>query len=79
MKGLAKFLRDRKDQITRKMRTNVVRERVGYSEYTQWDTTVSFDEEEVVDFDKLMEQIEEFEASFQEGGENHHRTTGGST
>lgn len=74
MKGLAKFLRDRKDQITRKMRTNVVRERVGYSEYTQWDTTVSFDEEEVVDFDKLMEQIEEFESSFQEGGENHHRT-----
>lgn len=73
IKGLAEFLRSRKDEITRTERVNVVRERVGYSEYTQWDTTVSFDEIEVVDFESLMQQIEEFEASFEEGGENAHR------
>lgn len=63
--SLAEFLRERKSEIVRKFRTNIVRERTGYSEYTQWDTTVSYDEEETVDFDKLMEQIEEFEKSFQ--------------
>lgn len=62
--GLAKFLRESKDKIMRKERVNVVRKTVGYSEYTQWDTTVSFDEIEVVDFDKLMVSIEEFEQSF---------------
>lgn len=64
MKGLAKFLEERRDHIVRKIRTNVVRKTVGYSEYTQWDTTVSYDEEETVDFDALMAQIAEFENSF---------------
>ncbi len=73
IKGLAEFLRSRKDEITRSVRVNVVRERVGYSEYTQWDTTVSFDAIEVVDFESLMQQIEEFEESFEEGGKNAHR------
>ena len=64
MLGLGKFLKDKRDTITRKIRTNVVREEVGYSEYTRWMETTSFDEEEVVDFDALMLAIEEFEKSF---------------
>ena len=64
MLGLSKFLKDQRDTITRKIRTNVVREEVGYSEYTCWMETTSFDEEEVVDFDALMLAIEEFEKSF---------------
>jgi hypothetical protein len=64
IEGLSAFLKEKRDQIVKNVRTNVVRERVGYSEYTQWDTTVSFDEVETVDFDALMEQIAEFEASF---------------
>jgi len=66
IRGLAEFLRERADLIKKKIRYNVVHKTVGYSEYTQWDTTVSFDELEVVDFDELMNQIEEFEKSFQE-------------
>lgn len=73
IKGLAEFLRSRRDEITRTERVNVVRKRVGYSEYTQWDTTISFDEIEVVDFESLMQQIEEFEESFEAGGKNAHR------
>ena len=73
IKGLAEFLRSRKDEITNTQRVNVVRKTVGYSEYTQWDTTVSFDEIEVVDFEALMQRIEEFEETFQEGGINSHR------
>lgn len=64
MSKLSDFLKANKDKIVKTVRTNVVRETVGYSEYTQWDTTVSFDEMEVVDFDALMEQIAEFENSF---------------
>lgn len=64
MLGLGKFLKDKRDTITRKIRINVVREEVGYSEYTRWMETKSFDEEEVVDFDELMLAIEEFEKSF---------------
>lgn len=64
IEGLAEFLRTKKDEIVKKVRTNVVRKTVGYSEYTQWDTTVSFDEVETVDFDELMNKIAEFEASF---------------
>lgn len=63
---LAKYLKENKDKIMRKERINVVHEWTGYSEYTQWQTTVSFDEIEVVDFDLLMEQIIEFENSFKE-------------
>jgi hypothetical protein len=66
IKGLAQFLKERKDEIMKKVRTNVQRKVVGYSEYTQWETTVSFDEIEVVDFDKLMTQIEAFEKSFED-------------
>jgi anaerobic ribonucleoside-triphosphate reductase len=66
IKGLANFLKERREKIVRKERTNVVYTTVGYSEYTQWHTTKSFDEVEVVDFDLLMEQIEEFEKSFKE-------------
>lgn len=64
VKGLAEYLRDRKDDIVVKVRTNIVRQMTGYSEYTQWETTVSFDEIETVDFDKLMDEIEKFEQSF---------------
>ena len=64
MQGLSKFLRERKEQIMKTVRTNIIRKKTGYSEYTWWYTTVSFDEIEVVDFDALMKQIEEFEASF---------------
>lgn len=63
-KTLSEHLKANKDKITRTIRTNIVREEVGYSEYTRWDTTVSFDEEEIIDFDLLMDQIAEFEASF---------------
>jgi hypothetical protein len=61
---LSEFLRSVKDKIVKKERINVVRGRTGYSEYTWWMTTVSFDEIETVDFDLLMEQIAEFEESF---------------
>ena len=62
--GLAAFLRERKDKITTKTRVNVVRQKTGYSDETWWMTTVSFDEIESIDFDQLMKQIEEFEATF---------------
>lgn len=64
IKGLAEFLKSRKDKIVRPTRINVVRKTVGYSEYTQWDTTVSFDVIEAFDFDAFIEQIDEFEKSF---------------
>jgi hypothetical protein len=65
IKGLAQFLKDNRDEIVKKVRYNVVHKQVGYSEWTQWMTTVSFDEMEAVDFDVLMEKIEEFEQSFE--------------
>lgn len=65
MIGLSKFLKERRDKIVKKERFNIMREEVGYSEYTRWMTTVSFDEIEVVDFDLLMAEIEEFEKSFE--------------
>jgi len=61
MIGLAKFLRENRDKIVKKEKFNIVREEVGYSEYTRWMTTVSFDEIEVIDFDLLMTEIEKFE------------------
>lgn len=64
IEGLSTFLKEKRDHIVKKVRTNVVRQPGGYGEYTQWDTTVSFDEVETVDFDALIEQIAEFEASF---------------
>lgn len=66
---LSEFLRSKKEEIVKKYRLNVVRKRVGYSEVTNWMTTISFDEVEIVDFDQLMEQIEEFENSFKKEGE----------
>lgn len=66
IEGLANFLREKKSDIMSKIRYNVVRKRAGYSEYTGWDTTGSFDEIEVVDFDKSMDSIEEFEQSFKD-------------
>lgn len=71
IKNLSDFLIERKDKIVNKIRTNIERRKTGYSEYTWWYTTVSFDEIEVVDFDKLMQQIAEFEESFKPGGENY--------
>lgn len=65
MKGLGSFLRERKEEIVKKVRYNVKHEMRGYSECTQWEVTVSYDELEVVDFDLLMKQIEEFEKTFQ--------------
>jgi len=47
-----------KDNIMTTVRTNVQREKTGYSEYTWWYTTVSFDEVPVIDFEKLMNEIE---------------------
>lgn len=66
IKGLAEFLKDRRDKIVATVKYNKVHRRVGYSEYTQWDETQSYDTMEVVDFDSLMEQIEEFENSFKQ-------------
>lgn len=66
IKGLAQFLRSKQEEIVKRVRINVVREEVGYSEYTRWMQTTSFDEEEVVDFEELMKAIEEFENSFKE-------------
>ena len=48
IKELAQYLKENKDRIVKTVRTNVVRERTGYSEYTWWMTTVSADEIEVV-------------------------------
>lgn len=61
---LAEYLRSVKDNIMTTVRTNIEREKTGYSEYTWWYTTVSFDEVPVIDFDKLMNEIEKFENSF---------------
>lgn len=63
---LSEFLKNARDSIVKKVRYNEKFKRVGYSEYTQWDTCVSFDEMEVVDFDELMLKIEEFENEFKE-------------
>lgn len=40
MTTLVEYLREKRDTIVKKVRTNIVRKQVGYSEYTQWDTTV---------------------------------------
>ena len=61
---LSEYLRSVKDNIMTTVRTNVQREKTGYSEYTWWYTTVSFDEVPVIDFEKLMNEIEKFENSF---------------
>jgi hypothetical protein len=63
-KQFAEFLRSNRDSCFKTIRTNVVRKRVGYSDYTCWDETVSFDELEVVDFDSLIKQIDQFSQSF---------------
>ena len=68
-KEFAEFLRDNRDKIVKKVRTNVVRELRGYSEYTNWMETISYDEVEVFDFDALLEQMDEFSKTF-EGGKN---------
>lgn len=61
---LSEYLRSVKDNIMTTVRTNIERKKTGYSELTWWYTTVSFDEVPVIDFDKLMEEIEKFENSF---------------
>ena len=66
---LSEFLRSKKKEIVKKYPMNVVRKQVGYSEVTNWMTTISFDEVEIVDFDQLMKQIKEFENSFKKEGE----------
>lgn len=66
VKELAQYLKDNKDRIVKTVRTNVVREKTGYSEYTWWMTTVSFDEVETIDFDRLMQEIIEFEQEFKD-------------
>ena len=63
-KQFAEFLRLNRDSCLKTIRTNVVRERRGYSEYTGWEETVSFDELGVFDFDALLEQIDQFSQSF---------------
>lgn len=66
IKELAQYLKDNKDRIVKTFRTNVVREKRGYSDYTWWWETVSADEVEVVDFDSLMQEIIEFEQEFKD-------------
>lgn len=61
---LVEFLKEQKDSIIKKVRVNVKREERGYSEWTRWMETVSFDEVETIDFDALMGAMEEFENSF---------------
>lgn len=65
---LIAFLRESRSSLSRKQRINVVRERAGYSDITWWDTTVSFDEIEVFDFDALLEKIDEFSKTFDQTG-----------
>lgn len=64
--GLVSHLKEHSGSFVKKVQTNIVRKRVGYSEYTQWDTTVSFDEVETVDMEALLEEIDNFAQSFQE-------------
>ncbi len=64
--GLTNFLREKKDAIVKKVRYNVVHQECGYSEYTRWMETVSFDEMETVDFEALLEAIDEFEQTFKD-------------
>lgn len=66
LKQFLKFMVERKDDIIKTERTNIVRKRVGYSEYTQWDTTVSYDTIQTVDFKALLEAIDEFSSTFEE-------------
>lgn len=66
LKDFLKFMVDKKDEFVKKERVNVVHKRVGYSEFTYWDTTVSFDTVQTVDFDALLEAIDEFSSTFQE-------------
>lgn len=66
MSSLVEFLKSKRDQIVKTVRYNVKREKVGYGEYTCWETTISFDEMETVDFDELLKCMEEFERSFKE-------------
>lgn len=66
LRDFLQFIVDRKDRIIKKERTNIVRKRVGYSEYTQWDTTVSYDTIQTVDFDELLDAIDDFSQSFVE-------------
>lgn len=61
MIGLAKFLRDRREKIVREQ--IIERYTTSASGYGEYVTQASFD---VVDFDALMEQIAEFEASFKD-------------
>lgn len=64
LQGLLVHLAEHRSDIVKKVRYNERYERTGYSEYTQWDTLVSFDEIEVVDFDALLQQIDEFSKQF---------------
>ncbi len=63
---LSEYLKDNKDEIVKTIRINKVTKETGYSEYTRWMTTVCYDEIEVVDFDKLIEQIDIFEEQFRQ-------------
>ena len=69
MSELREFLKaivSKKDSIIKTERVNVVRKRVGYSEYTQWDTTVSFDTIQTIDFEALIDAIDEFSSTFKD-------------
>jgi hypothetical protein len=66
LREFLKFIVERKDRIIKTERTNVVRKRVGYSEYTQWDTTVSYDTIQTVDFEALIDAIDDFSETFKE-------------
>jgi len=66
LRDFLQFIVDRKDRIIKKERTNIVRKRVGYSEYTQWDTTVSYDTIQTVDFEELLDAIDDFSQTFKE-------------
>ena len=62
MFGLANFLTERRAKIVREQK--IERYTTSASGFGEYVTQCSFD---VVDFDALMEQIAEFEASFQIG------------
>jgi hypothetical protein len=64
--GLVEHLRNNVDEFIKKKRINVVRKRVGYSEWTNWDTTVSFDEIQTVDYEELLVQIDDFAKTFKD-------------
>ena len=66
--GLIQHLKEHQDSFVVKKRVNEVKTKRGYSDYTWWWQTKSFDEVQEIDFSKLLDEIDEFAQSFKEKG-----------